>query len=85
MEGDGEDERYRYSVMAARRGGSAAGDASGGAIVSSEEAEGAFLCDRLYREAFCSTLPCSPRSPQPDHCEQRSRAPEDAAIFTRPL
>lgn len=40
MEGDGDDERYRYSVMAARRGGASGGDASGGAVVPSEEAEG---------------------------------------------
>jgi hypothetical protein len=36
MEGEGDDDRYRYSVLAARRGG----DLSGGAVVASEEAEG---------------------------------------------
>ncbi len=40
MEGEGEDERYRYSVYTARGGG---GDASGGAVVASEEAEGAYM------------------------------------------
>ncbi len=40
MEGEGEDERYRYSVYTARGSGA---DASGGAVVASEEAEGALL------------------------------------------
>lgn len=36
MEGEGEEERYRYCVYTSHGGG----DVSGGAIVASEEAEG---------------------------------------------
>ena len=40
MEGEGEEERYRYCVYTSHGGG----DVSGGAIVASEEAEGTAHC-----------------------------------------
>lgn len=51
MEGEGEDERYRYCVYTSRGGG----EVSGGAVVASEEAEGA--PERFLLCACCQLSP----------------------------